>query len=207
MRRIVNVTNLRDFQTFIRLAAGRVGTEFNASALSNAVGVSVKTIQSWLSILTASYITFTLSPFYENIGKRLIKAPKLYFFDTGLLCYLLGIETEQQLATHPLRGNIFENYVVVEAYKQLVNQGKEPNLYFYRDSSQHEVDLLRQRSFQYEAYEIKSSQTFTRDFLSGLHYLGKLLGDRLIKSAVIYAGEEQTVSTLDGIVNYRHFKI
>ena len=79
--------------------------------------------------------------------------------------------------------------------------------YFYRDSSQHEVDLLRQRSFQYEAYEIKSSQTFTRDFLSGLHYLGKLLGDRLIKSAVIYAGEEQTVSTLDGIVNYRHFKI
>ena len=207
VRRIVNVTNLRDFQTFIRLAAGRAGTEFNASALSNAVGVSVKTIQSWLSILTASYITFTLSPFYENIGKRLIKAPKLYFFDTGLLCYLLGIETEQQLATHPLRGNIFENYVVVEAYKQLVNQGKEPNLYFYRDSSQHEVDLLRQRSFQYEAYEIKSSQTFTRDFLSGLHYLGKLLGDRLIKSAVIYAGEEQTVSTLDGIVNYRHFKI
>ena len=104
-------------------------------------------------------------------------------------------------------GNIFENYVVVEAYEQLVNQGKEPNLYFYRDSSQHEVDLLRQRSFQYEAYEIKSSQTFTRDFLSGLHYLGKLLGDRLIKSAVIYAGEEQTVSTLDGIVNYRLFKI
>lgn len=207
VRRIVNVGNLRDFQTFIRLAAGRVGTEFNASALSNAVGVSVKTIQSWLSILTASYITFTLPPFYENIGKRLIKAPKLYFFDTGLLCYLLGIENEQQLASHPLRGAIFENYVVVEAYKQLVNQGKEPALYFYRDSSQHEVDLLRQRGFQYEAYEIKSAQTFTRDFLGGLHYLRKLLGERLTRSAVVYAGTEVLDAPLDGIVNYRDFKM
>ena len=207
VRRIVNVTNLRDFQTFIRLSAGRVGTEFNASALSNAVGVSVKTVQSWLSILTASYITFTLPPFYENIGKRLIKAPKLYFFDTGLLCYLLGIENEQQLATHPLRGAIFENFVVAEAYKQLTNRGKEPTLYFYRDSSQHEVDLLLQRGYQYEGYEIKSSQTFTREFLGGLHYLSKLLGERLIRSAVIYAGTEQLDTSHDGIINYRDFKL
>lgn len=207
VRRIVNVTNLRDFQTFIRLSAGRVGTEFNASALSNAVGVSVKTIQSWLSILTASYITFTLPPFYENIGKRLIKAPKLYFFDTGLLCYLLGIENEQQLATHPLRGAIFENFVVAEAYKQLCNRGKEPTLYFYRDSSQHEVDLLLQRGYQYEGYEIKSSQTFTREFLGGLHYLSKLLGERLTRSAVIYSGAEQLDTSHDGIINFREFKL
>lgn len=207
VRRIVNVTNLRDFQTFIRLSAGRVGTEFNASALSNAVGISVKTVQSWLSILTASYVTFTLPPFYENIGKRLIKAPKLYFFDTGLLCYLLGIENEQQLSTHPLRGAIFENFVVAEAYKQLTNRGKEPSLYFYRDSSQHEVDLLFQRGYQYEAYEIKSSQTFTRDFLGGLHYLSKLLGDRLTHSSVIYAGAEQLDTPHDGIINYRNFHI
>ena len=207
VRRIVNVTNLRDFQTFIRLSAGRVGTEFNASALSNAVGISVKTIQSWLSILNASYITFTLPPFYENIGKRLIKAPKLYFFDTGLLCYLLGIENEQQLSSHPLRGAIFENYVVAEAYKQLTNQGKEPALYFYRDSSQHEVDLLLQKGYQYEAYEIKSSQTFTREFLNGLHYLEKLLGERLKRSAVIYTGEEQLDIPKDGIINFRHFNL
>ena len=207
VRRIVNVTNLRDFQTFIRLSAGRVGTEFNASALSNAIGISVKTVQSWLSILTASYITFTLPPFYENIGKRLIKAPKLYFFDTGLLCYLLGIENEQQLSTHPLRGAIFENYVVAEAYKQLTNRGKEPTLYFYRDSSQHEIDLLLQRGYQYEGYEIKSSQTFTREFLSGLHYLSKLLGERLTRSAVIYAGSEQLETPHDGIINYRDFKL
>lgn len=207
VRRIVNVTNLRDFQTFIRLSAGRVGTEFNASALSNAIGISVKTVQSWLSILTASYITFTLPPFYENIGKRLIKAPKLYFFDTGLLCYLLGIENEQQLSTHPLRGAIFENYVVAEAYKQLTNRGKEPTLYFYRDSSQHEIDLLLQRGYQYEGYEIKSSQTFTREFLSGLHYLSKLLGERLTRSAVIYAGSEQLETSHDGIINYRDFKL
>lgn len=207
VRRIVNITNLRDFQTFIRLSAGRVGTEFNASALSNAVGVSVKTIQSWLSILTASYITFTLPPFYENIGKRLIKAPKLYFFDTGLLCYLLGIENEQQLATHPLRGAIFENFVVAEAYKQLSNRGKEPTLYFYRDSSQHEVDLLLQRGYQYEGYEIKSSQTFTREFLGGLHYLGKLLGERLTRSAVIYSGAEQLETSHDAVINFREFKL
>ncbi len=207
VRRIVNITNLRDFQTFIRLSAGRVGTEFNASALSNAVGVSVKTIQSWLSILAASYITFTLPPFYENIGKRLIKAPKLYFFDTGLLCYLLGIENELQLATHPLRGAIFENFVVAEAYKQLSNRGKEPTLYFYRDSSQHEVDLLLQRGFQYEGYEIKSSQTFTREFLGGLHYLSKLLGERLTRSAVIYSGAEQLETSHDAVINFREFKL
>lgn len=207
VRRIVNVTNLRDFQTFIRLSAGRIGTEFNASALSNSVGVSVKTIQSWLSILTTSYITFTLPPFYENIGKRLIKAPKLYFFDTGLLCHLLRIENELQLASHPLRGAIFENFVVAEAYKQLTNRGKEPALYFYRDSSQHEVDLLLQRGYQYEAYEIKSSQTFTREFLNGLHYLSKLLGERLTRSAVIYAGEEQLDIPTDGIFNFLNFRL
>lgn len=184
-----------------------MGTEFNASALSNAIGISVKTVQSWLSILTASYVTFTLPPFYENIGKRLIKAPKLYFFDTGLLCYLLGIENEQQLSTHPLRGAIFENFVVAEAYKQLTNRGKGPSLYFYRDSSQYEVDLLFQRGYQYEAYEIKSSQTFTRDFLGGLHYLSKLLGDRLTHFSVIYAGVEQLATPHDGIINYRNFHI
>lgn len=207
VRRIVNVTNIRNFQTFIRLSAGRIGTEFNASSLSNDVGVSVKTIQSWLSILTTSYIVFTLPPFYENIGKRLIKAPKLYFFDTGLLCYLLGIENEQQLAVHPLRGAIYENLVVAEAYKQMTNQGKEPNLYFYRDSSQTEVDLLHQRGYTYEAYEIKSSQTYTKDFLKGLNYLTKLLDKRLTRSAIIYTGSEELDTPLNGIINYRKFRL
>ena len=207
VRRIVNVTNIRDFQTFIRLSAGRIGTEFNASSLSNDVGVSVKTIQSWLSILATSYIVFTLPPFYENIGKRLIKAPKLYFFDTGLLCYLLGIENEQQLAVHPLRGAIYENLVVAEAYKQMTNQGKEPNLYFYRDSSQTEVDLLHQRGYTYEAYEIKSSQTYTKDFLKGLNYLTKLLDKRLTRSAIIYTGSEELDTPLNGIINYRKFRL
>lgn len=146
-------------------------------------------------------------PFYEDIGKRLIKAPKIYFFDTGLLCYLLGIENESQLASHPLRGAIFENFVVTEAYKQLTNRGKEATLYFYRDNTQHEVDLLLQKGYQYEAFEIKSSQTFTREFLNGLHYLSKLLGERLTRSAVIYAGEEELNIPSDGIFNYRNFRL
>ena len=120
---------------------------------------------------------------------------------------MLGIENEQQLSSHPLRGAIFENYVVAEAYKQLANQGKDPALYFYRDSSQHEVDLLLQKGYQYEAYEIKSSQTFTREFLNGLHYLEKLLGERLTRSSVIYAGEEQLDIPKDGIINFRHFTV
>ncbi|HSN09646.1 MAG TPA: ATP-binding protein, partial [Hanamia sp.] len=117
VRQLLNVKDMTRFQTFIRLCAGRTGTELNASALSNEVGVSVPTVKEWLSTLEASYILFRLPPFYRNIGKRLVKAPKLYFYDTGLVCFLLGIENEKQLAAHPLRGSIFENLVVLEFIK------------------------------------------------------------------------------------------
>ena len=204
VRQIVNVANLRAFQNFMRLTAGRIGTEFNASALSNAVGVSVKTVQSWLSVLQASYIVHLLPPFYENIGKRLVKSPKIYFHDTGLLCFLLNIETEQQLEVHPLRGAIFENMVINEVLKDFVNRGKTPQLFFYRDRSQYEVDLMLQTPLGYEAYEIKSSTTFSKSFLDGLVYLKSLMKDRLAGGAVVYAGSDEIPTKENGIVNYRH---
>lgn len=207
IRQIINVANLRSFQTFMRLAAGRVGTEFNASALSNVVGVSVKTIQSWLSVLQASYIAYVLPPFYENIGKRLVKSPKIYFHDTGLLCSLLSIETEQQLAVHPLRGEIFENMVINNVFKSFVNKGKTPQLFFYRDRSQHEIDLVVQTALGYEAYEIKSSTTFSKSYFDGIVYLKSLLKEKLLGSGVVYAGDDETRTQENGILNYRRFSL
>lgn len=207
VRKILNVTNLNLFQTFIRLTAGRVGSEFNASALSNEVGITSKTVQSWLSILNVSYITFTLPPFFENLGKRLVKSPKIYFYDTGLLCYLLGIENEQQMSTHPLRGNIFENMVTAEAMKQIIHQGRVPQLYFYRDRSQNEVDLLYPKGINYEAFEIKSSQTFSASFFDGIHYLKNLLKDRISRGAVIYAGREESLHSENEIIYYKNLSL
>lgn len=142
LRQLVQVKDLFQFNTFMRLCAGRIGTECNASALAVAVGVSVPTIQSWLSVLEASYIIYPLRPYYANIKKRLVKTPKLYFYDTGLASWLLGIHSVEQVATHPLRGNLFENMVINEFVKERHNHLQMPNLYYYRDQQQHEVDLL-----------------------------------------------------------------
>lgn len=189
LRQIKNITDLGKFQLFMRLVAGRCGTEFNASQLSNEIGVSVPTIQSWMSVIQTSYIAFLLPPYYTNLKKRLTKTPKVYFYDTGLLCYLLGIENESQLATHPLRGAVFENLAVLELLKERCNAGKAPNLFFYRENSGTEVDLLRQTSAGIDAFEFKSAQTFTPGFTTGLKALKKLLGEQIQTSTVVYDGE------------------
>lgn len=204
IRQMINVKDLSTFQVFIRLCAGRVGSEFNASALSNEVGVSVPTIQNWLTILEASYILFRFPPFYKNIGKRLIKTPKIYFYDTGLLCYLLGITEELHLETHPLRGSIFENLVVLEFVKKAFNQGKEPNLYFYRDNGYHEVDLLEIEGGKMKAYEIKSARKFSKLFFRQLNYIQKLLSDDIISTMVIYDGNQDILAPKNGIFNFRN---
>lgn len=204
VRQLLNIKDLVRFQAFIRVCAGRVGTEFKASTLSNEVGVSVPTIQEWVSVLEASYIIFRLPPFFRNIGKRLIRSPKLYFYDTGLLCFLLGIENESQLSYHPLKGNIFENLIVLEFYKNQLNHGREPHLYFYRDQSQHEVDLLEERGTGLYAYEIKSADSFTKSFFSQLDYLRKVAGKNVKSTMVIYDGREDTISPDNAIINYRN---
>jgi predicted AAA+ superfamily ATPase len=208
VRSLVNVKDLQAFQMFIRLAAGRIGQEFNASALSIEVGVSVPTIKNWLSVLSASYVVYLLQPYYANIGKRLAKTPKLYFYDTGLASFLLGINTVDQMEVHPLRGNLFENMVLNDMLKHGANLGRQETLFFYRDKSQREVDILRlMPEGTLEAYEVKAGMTFSVDYFKHLHYLQSLLGERLKRTAVVYDGNQENPQTIDGYCNFRHLRL
>lgn len=204
VRNLLQIKDIMQLLTFLRLCAGRIGSLFNASELSSEVGVSVNTIKSWLSVLQASYIFKLLPPFYENIRKRLTKTPKLYFCDIGLACYLLGIETEQQLARDKMRGHLFENFIVMEAFKNRHNQGKDSNLFFYRDSNGVEVDLLLKNGNDYSAIEIKSSQTYHLEFEIGIQSLSTLLENRLTNKAILYAGDFENETAEIQLFNYKN---
>ena len=197
VRKIRNIENLELFQTFMKIIAGRVSTVFNASSVSSATGVSSPTIKSWLGILKTSYILFSLRPYYKNIEKRLTKSPKIYFYDTGLLCFLLGIREPYQLVSHPLRGAIFENFVIAELLKEQINKGDTTDLYFYREEKGHEVDVLKVKGEDIHLYEIKSSKTFNSDFTKNLKYLSKLLGENVKSAQVVYDGETVAPVTLN----------
>lgn len=205
LRSMISIKDLSLFHTFIRLCAGRIGSECNASSLAVEVGVSVPTIQSWLSILEASYVIYRLQPYYANIGKRLTKSPKIYFYDTGLAAWLLGIRSEEQLALHPMRGNLFENMVINDFYKHFYNQGERAELYFYRDKSQREVDLLLSNpDGTLRAYEIKSGKTFRADYFAGLEYLQKTLGDKLQSTTVLYDGDQELQQQYNAYCRYEN---
>lgn len=195
VRQIVNIKDLTLFRRFLTLVATRVGTEFVASSIGTELGVDHKTIQSWMSILETSYTAFLLHPFYRNIGKRLTKTPKVYFYDVGLVCYLLGIETPQQLAHHPLRGAIFENMVVCDMLKERYNKGLDKNIMFYRDKSR-EVDILQEEASRLHAYEVKIAERFHPDFMNSLEYLKTLLNDDLLSMNIIYTGENKSVGSI-----------
>lgn len=199
VRQIKEIINLTAFQKFMKLLAGRVGSECNAAALSNEIGMSAPTIKKWFGLLQTSYLAFTLQPYFVNIGKRLTKTPKVYFYDTGLLCFLLDIETPEQLAVHPLRGAIFENLVVAEMLKDRFNQGKRPNLYFYRENSGREVDVVQENGLTLTLTEIKSASTYNKVFFRQLDYLKELLGNRISAARVVYDGE----AILPDIINFR----
>lgn len=208
VRTLINVKDLRAFQTFIRLCAGRVGAEFNASALSVEVGVAVNTIRNWLSILAASYVVYLLQPYYTNIGKRLTKTPKMYFYDTGLAAFLMGISTKDQLDIHPMRGPLFENMVINDIMKHGTNRGEDEMLYFYRDKSQREVDVIRvMPDTRVEAYEIKSGMTYSTDYFKNLRYLRPLLKDKILRTTVIYDGTQENNQPFDGICNFRNIPL
>ena len=204
VRDLLNVKDITLFHTFLRLCAGRIGSLFNASELANEVGVSVKTITAWLSVLQASYIVYMLPPYFENIKKRLTKHPKLYFADTGLACYLLDIENATQLNRDKMRGHLFENFVVIDFLKNRLNKGKESNLYFYRDSNGNEVDLLLRNGNNFDITEIKSSMTYNPDFEKGIHYFSEIFKNRVTDKQIIYCGElEKTVGNIK-LLNFRN---
>ncbi len=168
VRRLSMVKDLTVFQKFLGLCAGRTGQLLNYANLSNDTGVAQTTIKEWFSILEASYICFRLPPYSGNLSKRLVKSPKLFFYDTGLAAYLMGINSVEQIAVHPLRGMLFENLIVTEVMKYFLNNGRRPGLMFYRDSNGNEVDLVIHRGTDVVPIEIKSAATVNRDFFKGL---------------------------------------
>jgi len=204
LRDLMQVKDIMLFQKFVRLCAGRIGQIFNANEISNEIGVSSHTTKSWLSILQESFIIFLLAPYYSNVGKRLIKSPKIFFCDTGLACYLLGIETITQVSRDPLRGNLFENLVIAEILKHRFNQGKNSNLYFYRDKNKNEVDLLYQLGHEFASIEIKSSQTYNQSFSKNLSYLKKLIPRQIAESFLVYSGQMEGIVNDISITNYKH---
>ena len=205
VRQLLNVENLAAFQTFLRLCAGRIGSLFNASELSNEVGISVNTIRSWMSILQASYLVTLLPPYYDNGRKRLTKTPKIYFYDTGLACYLLGIETPEQLSRDKMRGHLFENMVIMDVLKNRLNAGRRNDLMFYRDSNGNEIDLLVPEGPGYHAYEIKSAMTYNGSFEKSFKSLSPTLDERITRRAIIYNGTLENAAVHIALLNYRTF--
>lgn len=192
------------FTKFLKLCAARIGSLFNASELGAEVGVSSKTISHWLSVLQASYLITLLPPYYENIPKRLVKSPKLYFNDPSLACYLLDIETPQQLDRDKMRGAIFENMIVMEAIKHRYNMGLEGGVFFYRDSNQNEVDLLIKQEGELTAIEVKSSMTYSSSFEKTLTQIEGWIKTPISKKAIVYSGDFENSSGDINLINYRH---
>lgn len=198
VRQIGEIRNLSSFHRFVRLCAGRVGQLANLSALGADAGVSHTTARHWLTVLEASYVVFQLPPFYANIRKRLVKSPKLYFYDVGLASYLIGIEHAGQIATHPLRGALFENAVVLEALKHRFNRGYRSNLSFFRDARGLECDLLYENGNGICAIEIKSGATIASDYFNALNRIARVL-PHISGKAVVYGGADRQ-SRRDGEV-------
>ena len=203
VRELIHLRDLYNFEKFLKLLAGRVGQIVNLSSLSNDVGVSSNTLKQWLSVLEASFIVVKLQPYYENFGKRVIKSPKIYFTDNGLLSYLLGIETTTQLQRDPLIGQMFENLIVIECLKHRLNQGKTPNLYYFRTDKGQEVDLLFKQGRQLIPIEIKSAMTFTAKFAKGIHYFQTLTHSDS-RGFVIFAGDLERDSDDYSVLNYKN---
>lgn len=204
VRDLLQIKDQIRFTKFLKLCAARIGSLFNASELGAEVGVSSKTISHWLSVLQASYIITLLPPYYENIPKRLVKSPKLYFNDPGLACYLLDIESPQQLDRDKMRGAIFENMIVMEAIKHRYNMGLEGGVFFYRDSNQNEVDLLIKQEGELTAIEVKSSMTYSSSFEKALTQIEGWIKTPISKKAIVYSGDFENTSGNINLINYRH---
>jgi predicted AAA+ superfamily ATPase len=202
VRQVKNVTDLIVFERFIKILAGRTAQEFNASSLALETGVDVKTIQSWVGILESSYIVYLLKPHYKNFNKTIVKRPKIYFYDTALVCSLMGIRTEDQLDLNPAKGAIFENMVINEFVKNCTNSGSEINLYYWRDKTGHEIDLIVDNFPDLLPIEIKSGKTINSEFFKNLIYWMKLSGNN--KAQLLYGGDQyQKYSSGIEVKNWR----
>ena len=207
LRQLMNIKDLNKFIKFLGLCAGRVGTELNRSSLAVETGVTVATIDSWLSVLEASYVIWMLPPWSTNINKRLTKSSKLYFCDTGLLCCLLGIKEAKQLDNYPLRGAIFENMIVNNFLKAAYNAGKKPRLSFFRDKTGREIDLIVENTDGISAFEIKASSGFNPDYYMHIRYFEKTFPQKVLYATIIYDGVTTSEVPTSGLYNFRDSKL
>ena len=188
VRALQNISDLGLFERFVELCAGRIGQLCNLNQLGNECGISHTTARKWLSLLETSFVLFLLRPHHKNFNKRIIKTPKLYFYDTGLLCYLLKIRNNEQLRQYPLRGSIFENWVIAEMIKQKFHQGDKPDYYFWRDQKGHEIDLIEDTGQSLLPLEIKSAETFHPDFIKNINYINQLQSQQ--GGLCVYGGKD-----------------
>lgn len=206
VRDLLKIKDQMQFMKFMKLCAARVGSVFNASEIAGQLGVDGKTVTSWLSVLQASYLVTLLPPYYENISKRLVKSPKLYFNDPGLACFLLDIESPRQLERDKMRGAIFENYVVMEIIKHRYNRGLLDGVYFYRDSNQNEVDILLKEEGEITAIEVKSSMTYHSSFEDSISKLAEWIKTPISNKLIVYTGDFENTTANIKVLNYRHLQ-
>jgi predicted AAA+ superfamily ATPase len=203
VRQMLKVQELETFQRFVRLCAGRTGQLLNLSSLSVECGITHNTAKAWISVLEASYIVFLLRPHHANFNKRMVKSPKIYFYDVGLVSWLLGIQTPEQVETHPQRGNIFETCIVAELMKSRLNRGERPNLYFWRDSNGSEIDVIVEQGTRLLPVEIKSGKTLTREAFAGLVKWSLLAGEASAEPVLIYGGADSYRQSGVKVVGWR----
>lgn len=204
VRDLLKIQDQLQFMRFMKLCAARVGSLFNASEVANEIGVDSKTVTRWLSVLQASYLVTLLPPYFENVTKRVVKSPKLYFNDPGLACYLLDIESPKQLSRDKMRGCIFENFIVLEILKHRFNQGLENGVFFYRDSNQNEVDILLKQEGEITAIEVKSSSTYTAEFEKSLKKIQDYVKTPVARKIVVYSGDFENTAGDIKVVNYKN---
>jgi len=204
VRQIKNVENLNVFALFLKLVAGRIGQLVNIQSLANDIGISPNTAKAWLSILETSYVLYFHQPHYKNFNKRLIKSPKIYFYDTGLACSLLQIRTQEQLNTHYLKGGLFENFVINEMNKFYINKGQKPALYFWQSKTKKEIDAILEVGTSLYPFEMKASKTKNLHLLDNLNYWKKLNGNPPESLFLIYGGEEDFATSNGRFISWRN---
>lgn len=207
VRQIVNVSDLDVFQAFLRLCAGRTGQLFNQSEVGKLAGVDQKTVSRWLSVLKTGFQVFSLSPYFQNFSKRIVKTPKLYFYDTGVACSLLGIRSEDDLRLHFARGALFENLIVAEILKSFFNQGIRPNVYFWRDHAGHEIDLLIDHGGRLYPIEIKASQAIGSDDFRGLEFFSTIAQGHIGEAYLVYGGEQNFSLSGIQVRSWKHLPV
>jgi predicted AAA+ superfamily ATPase len=203
IRLIKNITNYNLFLKFLKLIAGRCGQILNIKTIGEDIGISSKTVESWLSILETSYIIYRLQPYHKNYNKRIIKHPKLFFYDTGLVCHLLGIKKSQEVATHYLKGALFENFIISDFIKHDYNQGGLSSFYFWKDNHNNEIDLIIESGDKLGVIEIKSAETIKKEFLKNLRNFDKLEKTKTKKIFLIYGGNKKLENNTIQIIPWR----